>query len=96
MDLDLGVLICPKCFLRRKHLLRWPQEAYFQIDYRDQTLWAFDRQMALDLLGFIKSDERDRHAFQYSYSLRKTPSYFLTAKGRPAIVKKLEQVLVVS
>jgi len=91
-------------FDSKKHNLKWPEEAYFQINYKGQVLWAFDRKYALKLLSYIESKERKKRIVGYSgkpwntiisqdWFLRHIPEHFQTAKARPEIVKKLKSIL---
>ena len=90
---QMGVLSCARCGRRRKHELRWPDDAYFQIEHKGQVLWAFNRDTAVDLLHFITADNRDFHRFTYRNFLMKVPSVFLSKKVRGAVAKKLERLL---
>jgi hypothetical protein len=87
---DRGTIYCTSCDYRRKHVLNWPDDAYFSIVYKDSILWAFHREMVTELLKFIASDDRDFRKFRYRSSLMKIPKVFLTAKARDHVVKKLE------
>ena len=94
-----GVTACAFCKTLAKHTLDWPQDAYFQIDYKGQTLWAYDRSYALKLLEYIKSNDRkkrigstDKYVSQ-DFFLRKIPEHFQTKKARGEVVKKLSKLL---
>jgi hypothetical protein len=88
-----GSLICAACGRSARHELRWPTEAWFQIDYRGRVLWAFHREGAVALLDFIRSADRRRSGLAQESFLRRIPGHFLTAKARAQIVRKLETVL---
>lgn len=90
---DIGVVVCPKCQFQRKHNLKWPDDAYFKIQYKGQLLWAFDRSSGLELLKFIQSTDRNRANFLHRSFLMKVPALFLNKKARPEISKKLTQIL---
>lgn len=101
---DTGTIRCTKCLVQTKHNLKWPQDAYFQIEYKGQALWAYDRKYALKLLSYIESTERKKRIEGHSgptwnkiisqdWFLRHIPEHFQTAKARPAIVKKLKKRL---
>ena len=91
---DRGALVCHACGLRRRHVLQWPAEAWFQIEYRRQVLWAFDRSSAIALLDHIRSaDRRKRRQGPWSSMLLHVPGAFLEASARELIVKRLERVL---
>ena len=91
---DWGGVECLECGLRRKHALVWPDEALYQVEFRRNTLWAFDRESALDIRDFIASSERNRAAFKWSSLLLHIPKEFLAAKARDEIVKRLNRLLV--
>jgi len=101
---NTGAIRCSSCLIQKKHNLKWPEEAYFQINYKGQVLWAFDRKYALKLLSYIESKERKKRIVGYSgkpwnaiisqdWFLRHIPEHFQTAKARPEIVKKLKSIL---
>ena len=86
---DLGTIVCAQCGLRRKHVLEWPGNAWFQIDYRGQVLWAFERSSMVALTNFIASKDRQKAGRPWAGFLMKIPSLFLEAKAREAILRKL-------
>lgn len=90
---DIGVLVCTKCQAQRKHNLKWPDDAYFKIQYKGQTLWAFDKSSGVELLNYIQSTDRNRANFLHRSFLMKVPTFFLNKKARPEISKKLSQIL---
>jgi hypothetical protein len=89
----IGSVDCGKCGLRKLHQLNWTQDAYFQIEYKGQVLWAFNRESANELREFILSKERDRAKFQWQALLLHVPAIFLKQNARDEIVKKLERLL---
>ena len=93
----LGTLVCQACGYRRKHNLKWPEDAWYIVEYRGRSLWASNLREAHKLLDFIKSKDRLKRVeidsnFQDRY-LRKIPTHFLTAKARGTIVRKLEAMV---
>lgn len=86
---NAGTVFCIPCGLRRKHELFWPNEAYFQIDYKGHVLWAFDRRCAAELLDFIQSKGRDRSKYNHSTFLLKLPPHFLARNARDTVAKRL-------
>lgn len=88
---DYGVATCQSCSLRRKHILDWPQDAYYQIEYRGEILWAFNKSTAHALLKYIESDERQLGIDGYGHFLFKIPTVFKSKKARDHIVKKFSQ-----
>lgn len=87
---NLGTLFCLHCGMRRKHGLDWPEEAYFQISYKEQVLWAYDRRCAGELMAYIQSTDRKRGSYKFKPFLLKVPAHFLTQKARAAVVKRLK------
>ena len=94
-----GVATCINCGLRRRHKLTWPNDAYFNTEYKGNILWAYNREMAMILLEYLNSPDRKKHKFykrgtQGSWSwLRNLPKVFQTKKATPHVVKKLEKLL---
>ncbi len=91
-NLKFGLLHCSFCKIRRKHRIKWPDDAFFQVDYRGRSLWAFDRGSFNALRAFIASP--DRNKFRYSGAvtfLLHVPGYFLSKKSRSEIGRKLNR-----
>ncbi|KCZ48546.1 hypothetical protein HY17_17000 [Hyphomonas sp. CY54-11-8] len=88
-----GTLICASCGVRRKHVLDWPKEAFYQVEYRNHTLWAFDRASVLELAEFIDASQRKPDDFTYWPFLMKIPQVFLTKQARETVVKRLRKRL---
>jgi len=96
---DEGVLFCKTCPTARRHVLNWPKEAYFQITYRGQKLWAYNREFALRLLKYLESNERMKTMVSTNGEratnpfLNSVPTLFQTAKARPIVVRDLKRIL---
>jgi hypothetical protein len=90
---DEGTIICRNCHTRKKAELAWPEMAFFKVDIKGDTLWAFHRESALDLYNFIASAARDQSAYRWAYFLRHVPGKFLTAKVRDEVCRKLKKLL---
>ncbi|MBR9834788.1 MAG: hypothetical protein GYB42_06280 [Alphaproteobacteria bacterium] len=88
-----GTLVCESCGKRSKHTLDWPREAYFQIEYRNQNLWAFDRASTAELIDYICASHRRADDFIYWPFLMKIPHVFLTRQARETVVKRLRKRL---
>jgi len=101
-----GALSCPACAFQRKHKVKWPDEAYFQVEYRGKVLWAYDRQTAIKLLNYVESKERRKGIDYYIPTkthripfrtvdrfLHKIPAHFLTKSAREKVSKKLRKKL---
>jgi hypothetical protein len=87
-----GTIRCA-CGLLRKHNLDWPAKAFYQVDIRARTLWAYNRACAVELQEFIQSTDREQKRFKSMLALDVVPTHFLTAKVRAEIVKKLGAIL---
>ena len=92
-DSHTGAISCAKCGLQITHHLDWPTDAFFQIEFWGNVLWAFDRESASELLTYIASEDRTRQNFVYKSFLMEIPTVFLTRKARETVVKKLAAVL---
>lgn len=92
-NLDIGSTDCDQCGNRQLHQLKWPQDAYYQIEYKGQILWAFNRETAKELKEYILSVDRDRTKFQWQSFLLHVPTVFLKQNSRDEIVKKLKKLL---
>jgi hypothetical protein len=93
--LDLGSITCANCGYRRRHDLRWPEDAFFQIEYRSKTLWAFHRESAMELRAFIAAPQRVNKGYRWSKFLMHVPKEFLDAKARATVTKRLDRLLAV-
>jgi hypothetical protein len=89
----LGTISCAACGLLRKHNLDWPKEAFYQVTIRGRTLWAYNRNYAVELQEFIQSTDRQQERFKSMLALDVVPTHFLTAKVRDEVVKKLGALL---
>lgn len=87
-----GAIIC-KCGCRRKHVLNWPQYAFYTINYRNRKLWAFTRETAIELRNYVATTDRDVKHHSWQTFLMKIPKPFLIAKARKPIVAKLDKLL---
>lgn len=88
-----GVVICPSCFTKTKHVLKWPEEAYYCIEYKGQLLWAYDRHAFVSIYDYIQSQLRDRKKSGHIIYLLHIPSHFLTRRARTDVIEKMERVL---
>jgi hypothetical protein len=91
--LDIGSVTCQSCGYRKKHSLNWPDEAYFQIDYKGKVLWAFDRESATVLRDYVRSETRQRDGKWKAFLLH-IPSHFLKKKAREEVSKKPGKLLL--
>ena len=91
---DQGIMSCVKCGGRRRHQLSWPGDAYYQFALPMGTLWAWNRDTAVDLMAYIDSQDRDPSRYPNSFLfLRHIPKEFLVARHRKTITKLMERGL---
>ena len=90
-----GVVIC-ECGTRRKHKLKWPQDAFYKLNYRKNNLWAYNRETTIVLRDYIKSDERKNFGVKWQFFLLHVPKPFLVAKARKPLVAKIDKLLASS
>ena len=88
---DEGVLNCHACPSVRRYNLNWPEDAHFQIIYRGESLWAYNRAFAVSLLEYLEAGLRKTTL--YDPFLNSIPTIFQTAKARPIVVKALKEKL---
>ncbi|MDB2437852.1 hypothetical protein N9W89_04000 [Hellea sp.] len=93
-----GVIACNHCTLRRRINIDWPKQAYFTVEYKGKVLWAYNREMALAILEYLKNSSRKKLSQsarnQTSYAwLSNLPTVFQTKKATPTVVRKLEKLL---
>lgn len=91
-----GQVGCTACGHAASHTLDWPGQAWFQVEYRGQVLWAKDRAMMTEIRRFIAAGA-DRNAIGktsewWRYLLR-IPSIFLSARARDPILRKIDKRL---
>ena len=101
-----GVIVCSHCGFRRLHKISWPRDAYFKIEHNGNELWAFNREMGLLILNYLKDPARKKRIYGYTEHkgrrseiisqhswLRKLPTVFQTKKVAPKVIAKLEKSL---
>ena len=91
--LDMGSVRCLHCHARAKHVLKWPDDAYYSVSYRNGILWAFDRESACDLNAYLLSKSRDVSRYRWPLFLLHVPTVFKTHKARQAVSTQLLRLL---
>ena len=91
--LGVGSIRCEHCEMRGKYKLNWPDDAYYSIAYRNQVLWAFHRESALELQHYLLSTKRDVSPYRWASFLLHVPTVFKTHKAREAVGKQLQRLL---
>lgn len=91
--LDIGSIACPNCHLSQKHILSWPGDAYFSIEYKGQQLWAFDRDSANELKEYIMDKDRNVDKYKWRNFLLHIPTVFKKQGAREYVVKHIDRLL---
>ena len=89
----IGSVHCEHCHFKKKHCLDWPNDAYYAVSYKNNVLWAFNRESACDLHDFILSKTRDISKYRWSSFLLHVPTVFKTQKAREFVSKNLRRLL---
>ncbi|MHA6288352.1 hypothetical protein [Maricaulis sp. CAU 1757] len=92
----VGTISCPACGHQARHVVVWPDEAFFQATYRGAVLWAFDRAMAQDLRRWLAAGadrEAVRQQSAYRVWLMRVPAVLLGAKARDTVLARLDRLL---
>lgn len=92
-DIPWGSFICTSCNKQSKHVLQWPEDAFYLVSHKGQSLWAFDRESAVELRDFIQSTSRNENDFRWERFLRHVPTVFKHQKNRDRIVKQIDKLL---
>ncbi|MDO3666151.1 hypothetical protein [Acinetobacter higginsii] len=88
-----GGVICESCGYRHKHELNWPNDAYYVVMYRQQALWAFHREAAIELYHYLTEALRDHKKYRYSFFLLHIPTIFKQKKARQHVTQQLQKLL---
>lgn len=91
--LDIGSVQCAHCHFRNKHTLDWPNDAYYSVSYKNNVLWAFNKESACELHEFILAKNRDISKYRWSFFLLHVPTIFKTFKARELVTKKLLRLI---
>lgn len=88
-----GGVICKSCSCKQKHELNWPNDAYYVVMYKQQTLWAFHQEAATDLYHYLAENLRDHKIYRHSFFLLHIPTIFKQKKARDHLTKQLLKML---
>ncbi|EKR91219.1 hypothetical protein LEP1GSC163_3463 [Leptospira santarosai str. CBC379] len=89
---DHGSIVCSSCGYRSKHVLNWPDDAYYQIEIKNKKLWAFNFDSYAELIKYIESKDRNLNKYQWGFFLLHLPTEFLKSKVRSEVVKRLRKI----
>jgi hypothetical protein len=85
-----GVLSCCECVYRRKHLLDWPTDAYYQIDFPFGTLWAYTRAHLVQIRKMLA----DEWQGPQPRALYRVPKESLIKRNRSKALRGVEKLLL--
>jgi hypothetical protein len=90
-----GVSQCVRCCTRTKHVLDWPNDAYFKVTTRAGELWAWNRTFLVAARNYIQSIERDLsvHGAGTFLYLRAIPKVFLLVSNRDNVIRRISRLL---
>jgi hypothetical protein len=91
---SFGAYACLSCHAVHRHNLDWPKDAYFQITYRGEALWAFHREAAVCLRDYVASKLRVPESHKWTRMLLHVPTTFLVQNARATVTKRLDQALL--
>ncbi|WP_210247206.1 hypothetical protein [Aliikangiella marina] len=89
----LGSMSCKNCSQATKHLLRWPDEAYYTIEFKGSVLWAYHRESLIELRDFILSADRKEENYKWRNFLRHVPTTFKKQNARETVAKRLNRLI---
>lgn len=90
---DLGAFSCSHCHTRKPYILQWPDDAFYSISIKGESLWAFNRESAIELRDYIASNERKTNNYRWARFLLHIPTIFKKQNVRDNVVKKINKVL---
>ncbi|WP_171209760.1 MULTISPECIES: hypothetical protein [unclassified Ruegeria] len=88
----LGTSICDNRHTSRKTKIRWPQDAYFQLNYSGRLLWFYNREHVAAMLELLGGKAPANHTWRYWFD-RKLPTVFKTTRARRQLPAKLKRML---
>lgn len=90
---DLGLICCYQCMAKQKHRLEWPNDAFYSLEFKGHSLWAFNKQMMLQIRDYIQAKDRDAVFESEPIVIRHLPTIFKLAKNREILVKKINKLI---
>lgn len=87
----VGTLRCLSCNLARKHVLDWPAESYFQLDFDGQLLWFYNRDHVASLIALLEA-KNPRRLPRFYWFNNMLPSHFKTDKARRLLPNRLRRL----
>ena len=90
---DLGAFNCSHCQTRQKHVLNWPNDAFYLISFKGEPLWAFNKESSIELRDYIASNQRKSENYKWANFLLHIPTSFKKQNARDNIVKQINRLL---
>lgn len=89
-----GKIICVDCGYAKNDSINWPNDAYYQLEYRGLLIWAWNRQYLRVLEYWVSSKFRKEDELpRYVYFLACLPRGIVLAKNRPGILREIRKML---
>ena len=87
-DKNEGSWRCYSCYRCSKHVLNWPIDAYYSVEYKGQILWAFNKESAQEVLAYLQQKKCNKDDKYYNL-IKRIPAIFTSSKARDSVIKKL-------
>lgn len=87
----LGVAVCSACGLVRRHLLDWPNDAFFKCDIQGRTLWAWNRSQLQAIRDSLQGTRDSREQSENRHA--KIPRHFQISKHRDQVLEAAARLL---
>lgn len=82
-----GVVSCGGCAYRKKHLLNWPDDAFWRVELPVGVLWACTRGHLVGIRRYVSGEDRRGGAFD------RIPKEFLLKRNVERVLRGIDQVL---
>lgn len=86
-------ICCYQCMAKQKHRLEWPNDAFYSLEFKGHSLWAFNKQMMLQIRDYIQAKDRNAVFESEPIVIRHLPTIFKLAKNREILVKKINKLI---
>jgi len=91
---ELGTFVCQRCMIRKKHVLDFRKEAYFQWTSRGgKVLYVWNQEAALELKNYLCTGIRKKDFGKY-FIFDNLPGEFKKKGERDFLCKKITQSLM--
>ena len=101
-----GRITCLDCGLNKEMEVSWPEQAFYQFDIHQGTLWAWDKNYLKFLRYWVTTKDRNEEVlfdlekfpnpkvrFYYLHFLANLPKFILVKRNQAKIVKEIDAFL---